>query len=103
MRIIQPRANGIFNSPNFDSLSKFSLALHLVPKLKFFPSAREMVTRRLFEQEIVDKISRANRPVGHWFTNGQAAKRNDEEEYDEDDNDPFQKCLFVHFSPLLSD
>jgi hypothetical protein len=43
---------------------------------------RNVIARRLFEQEIIDKMSRASRPTAHRFINGQAAKGNSEEEYD---------------------
>lgn len=57
-------------------------------KLKFFPSAKKVASRRLFEQEIVDKMSRVSGPMGHRFINGQAAERDSKEEYDQDDNNP---------------
>lgn len=65
-------------------------------------SEKGAIGRRLFEKEIVDKMSRASRPMGHRFINGQAAERNSEEEYDQDDDNPFRKLLFLHFNPLPS-
>ena len=55
-----------------------------------------MIARRLFEKEIVDKTSRASRPMAHRFINGQAAERNREEEHDQDDDSPLRKLLFLH-------
>ena len=48
----------------------------------------------VFEQEVVDKMSRAKGPMGHRFINGQAAERDSEEEYDQDDNNPLGKFFF---------
>ena len=47
-------------------------------------------------------MSRAIRPTGHRFINGQAAEGNSEEEYDQDDDNPLKKLLFLHFDPLPS-
>ena len=47
-----------------------------------------MVGRMLFEQKMVDKMSRAKGPMGHRFIDGQAADRDSEEEYNQDDNNP---------------
>jgi hypothetical protein len=66
----------------------YETGISLVPKLKFFPSAKKVVSRRLFEQEIVDKMSRVGGPMGRRFINGKAAERHSEEEYDQDDNNP---------------
>jgi hypothetical protein len=63
---------------------------------------RNVIARRLFEQEIVDKTSRASRPMGHRFTNGQAAEGDGEEEDDQDDDNPLRKLLFLHLTLLLS-
>ena len=63
---------------------------------------KNVIVRRLFEKEIVDKTSRASRPMGHRFTNGQAVEGNSEEEYDQDDDKPLRKLLFLHLNPLPS-
>ena len=38
--------------------------------------------------------------MGHRFMNGQAAEGSGEEEYDQDDDSPLGKLLFLHFNPL---
>jgi hypothetical protein len=71
-------------------------------KLKFSSAAKNVVSRRLFEQEIVEKLSRVSRPMGHRFIKGQAAERDGEEEYDQDNDKPLQEILFIHSNPLPS-
>jgi len=44
--------------------------------------------RTLFEQKMVDKMSRGKRPMGHRLLDDQAAERYSEEEYDQDDYSP---------------
>ena len=40
----------------------------------------------LFEQEIVSKTRRESGPMGYRFIHNQAAERNSEEKYDQNDN-----------------
>jgi hypothetical protein len=59
-----------------------------MPKLNFLSLARNVAGQMLFEQKMVDKMTRAKGPMGHRFIDGQAADRDSKEEYDQDDNNP---------------
>ena len=47
-------------------------------------------------------MSRAKGPMGPRFLNEQAAERDSEEEYDQDDNNPLCQFLCLHLNQLPS-